>query len=188
MTPILRHWADTWKRIWFLAPTVELCKQQHDYIRSHLPAVMTRLLIGSDNVDRWSEQRIWNYALDNIRIVVSTYAVLADALGHGFVKISTLALLVIDEGNSTASTHHLEQLLIRTAHRCIKGDPGNKIMQLFYNPSKEIDGPTSVPHILGLSASPVLKSSLKQLEYAIFLIRCKLIHSVLLNQTWTPFV
>jgi ERCC4-related helicase len=63
-----------------------------------LPTVHIRLLIGSDNVDRWSEQRIWNVVLDNFRIVVSTPAVLADALSHGFVTMERLALLVFDEG------------------------------------------------------------------------------------------
>jgi len=58
------------------------------------------LLIGSDNVDRWSEQRIWDAALSDVRIVVSTHAVLLDALGHGFVQMKRLALLVFDEGQS----------------------------------------------------------------------------------------
>jgi ERCC4-related helicase len=57
-----------------------------------------RLLIGSDNVDRWSEQRIWDAALEDVQVVVSTHAVLADALSHGFVTMSKLALLVFDEG------------------------------------------------------------------------------------------
>lgn len=75
-----------------------LCTQQYNVITAQLPAVRTRLLIGSDNVDRWSEQRIWDAALDNVRVVVSTHAVLADALSHGFVKITKLALLIFDEG------------------------------------------------------------------------------------------
>lgn len=54
--------------------------------------------MGSDNVDRWSEQRIWDTVLENVRIVVSTHEVLADALSHGFVRIEELTLLVFDEG------------------------------------------------------------------------------------------
>lgn len=50
-------------------------------------------------MDRWSEQRIWDAVLDQVRIVVSTHAVLADALGHGFVKMAQLVLLIFDEGN-----------------------------------------------------------------------------------------
>ncbi len=77
-----------------------LCTQQHEVISLHLPAVRTRLLIGSDNVDRWSEQRIWDAALKDVRVVVSTHAVLADALCHGFVRVAQLALLIFDEGES----------------------------------------------------------------------------------------
>jgi hypothetical protein len=51
-------------------------------------------------VDHWSEQRIWDAVLKDVRLVVSTPAVLADALRLGFVKISRLALLVFDEGST----------------------------------------------------------------------------------------
>lgn len=36
--------------------------------------------------------------MKGVQIVVSTHAVLADALSHGFVKIWKLALLIFDEG------------------------------------------------------------------------------------------
>jgi ERCC4-related helicase len=75
-----------------------LCEQQHDVLNKYIPFAQGRLLIGSDNVDRWSDQSIWDAVLNNARIVVSTHAVLADALGHGFVQMGKLALLVFDEG------------------------------------------------------------------------------------------
>lgn len=90
----------SWQRIWFLAPTVELCIQQHRVLSSALPAYEHRLLTGADNVDHWNEQRIWDAALDQCRVVVSTHAILRDALQHGFVSISSLALLIFDEGES----------------------------------------------------------------------------------------
>lgn len=65
---------------------------------SDIPSVGIRLLTGADNVDFWSEQEIWDKALREIQVVVSTPAVLADALGHGFVNISRLGLIVFDEG------------------------------------------------------------------------------------------
>ena len=88
--------------MWFLAPTVELSIQQHEVLSSALPAYNHCLLTGSDNVDRWSEQSIWDAALNQRRVVVSTHAVLADALRHGFVHISDLALIVFDEGKVPA--------------------------------------------------------------------------------------
>ena len=63
-----------------------------------MPAYKMRLLTGQDNVDKWSEVSIWEAALDQTRVVVSTHAVLSDALRHGFVQLTLLALLVFDEG------------------------------------------------------------------------------------------
>ncbi|KFY33349.1 hypothetical protein V494_07693 [Pseudogymnoascus sp. VKM F-4513 (FW-928)] len=135
------------KRVWFLAPTVTLCEQQCATLRTNIPYVQTRLLVGSDNVDRWSEQRIWDTVLENIRIVVSTHGVLADALSHGFVQIEELALLVFDE-----------------AHHCAREHPANKIMKNYYHPLLERKGPHAVPHILGLTASPVIRSKPSDLQ------------------------
>ncbi|KAF1812933.1 ATP-dependent helicase dcl2 [Eremomyces bilateralis CBS 781.70] len=134
------------KLLWFLAPGVALCNQQFKTISSQLPSVRMRVLVGSDNVDRWSEQRIWDAALQGVRVVFSTHAVLADALSHGFIKMAQLALLVFDE-----------------AHHCTKQHPANKIMRDFYHPAKASKASNSVPHILGLSASPVAKSNINDL-------------------------
>ncbi|OBT77825.1 hypothetical protein VF21_03238 [Pseudogymnoascus sp. 05NY08] len=135
------------KRVWYLAPTVALCEQQCSTLRTNIPYVQTRLLVGSDNVDRWSEQRIWDAVLENVRIVVSTHGVLSDALSHGFVRIEELALLVFDE-----------------AHHCAGEHPANKIMKNYYHPLLGLKGPNAVPHILGLTASPVIRSKPSDLE------------------------
>lgn len=57
-----------------------------------------KLLSGSDNVDSWSSEAIWTEFLLNVKIVVSTYQILYDALSHAFVKLDSLALIVFDEG------------------------------------------------------------------------------------------
>jgi ERCC4-related helicase len=88
--------------IWFLAPHVALCEQQYNALRIGLPSARVKLLVGNDNVDRWSEQRIWDAALDGIRVMVSTHKILEEALAHSFVKIENLALLVFDEGTQTS--------------------------------------------------------------------------------------
>lgn len=84
--------------VWFLAPTVTLCEQQYNVLSSQLPAVQMCFLSGADNVDRWSEQHLWDAVLRDIRVVVSTHQVLVDALTHGFVHMARIALLVFDEG------------------------------------------------------------------------------------------
>ena len=101
--PSFQNLTAPYKRIWFLAPTVALCTQHYENMFSQMPAVSIRLLLGSDNVDRWSDQRIWDAALQNIKVVISTHAVLADALTHSFVKIEELKLLIYDEGKVLAA-------------------------------------------------------------------------------------
>jgi ERCC4-related helicase len=86
--------------VWFLAPTVALCTQQNASINSNLPSLRTRLLTGSDNVDRWSNTQIWDSVLAEVQVVVSTHAILADALAHGFVQMARLSLLIFDEGTT----------------------------------------------------------------------------------------
>ncbi|KAI9675092.1 MAG: Dicer-like protein 2 [Caeruleum heppii] len=134
------------KLVWFLAPSVVLCQQQHRVLRDYLPAYQSLLLVGDDGVDHWSEQSIWDAVLRNVRIVVSTPKVLEDALTHAFVLVSRLALLIFDE-----------------AHRCVGNYSANLIMQQFYYPQLEAD-PKQVPHVLGLSASPVMNAKAGGLE------------------------
>jgi ERCC4-related helicase len=86
------------KLIWFLAPTVPLCQQQLKFVKLHLPAYQSRILSSEEKVELWRTQEIWDQTLKNINIVVSTHAILADALTHGFVQFSSLGLLVFDEG------------------------------------------------------------------------------------------
>ena len=86
------------KRVWFLAPTVALCQQQCQVIQIHLPAYQTRVLTGADGVEFWRDQALWDDVLLNISVVVSTHAVLLDALTHGFVRMDSLSLIVFDEG------------------------------------------------------------------------------------------
>ncbi|TVY60883.1 Dicer-like protein [Lachnellula suecica] len=126
------------KIIWFLAPTVSLCSQQFEYIKSQIPSVQVKFLSGADGVDRWTEQSLWDAVLKNVKIVVSTYQILLDALTHGFLGMESLGLIVFDE-----------------AHNCVGKHPGAKIMLDFYHPRKSQG---EVPLILGLTASPVMRS------------------------------
>jgi ERCC4-related helicase len=81
-----------------LVPGVALGHQQHRVFQDHLPAYQSRFLSGEDQVDTWSDQPTWDAILKNIRIVISTHQVLLDALTHGFIKLSQIALLIFDEG------------------------------------------------------------------------------------------
>lgn len=129
-----------------------------------MPAYGLRLLTGDDEVDKWTDQRLWDAVLTNIRVVVATPAILLDALSHGFVHISRLALIVFDEGeldreSSLAATN------CNSAHRCTKNHPMNAIMKLHYHPARA--NGREVPHILGLSASPVVNTKEGSLQYVL---------------------
>ncbi|MCJ1280825.1 Dicer-like protein 2 [Xylographa opegraphella] len=133
------------KLVWFLCPTVVLAQQQYEYFGQNLRCVQIRILTGNDGVDRWGEKQIWDNVLKDIKLVVSTYQVLLDALVHGFVGMRRLALLIHDE-----------------CHNCTKESSANRIMQEFYHPNHRLVG--AVPHILGLSASPIMNTKLGGLE------------------------
>ena len=138
------------KIVWFLAPNVALCQQQHAYLRTHLPAQGFKLITSLDNVEHWSTQDVWDAVLFNVEVVISTPQPLLDALSHGFIHMSRLSLLVFDE-----------------AHHCLKKAPMNMIMRTFYHPAEGEELAFDLPHILGLSASPVTssKSTLEEIEW-----------------------
>ncbi|ODA83767.1 hypothetical protein RJ55_02283 [Drechmeria coniospora] len=132
------------KMIWFLAPTVSLCAQQFDVIRFQIASVNMKLITGNNNVHTWNA-RTWDLVLDDVRIVVSTYQVLFDALSHAFFSIDRLALVVFDE-----------------VHNCINKHPGSKVMKDFYHRHKSQGQP--VPSILGLTATPTMRFKAETIE------------------------
>lgn len=154
---------DSPQRIWFLAPTVALCEQQFKVITRQIPSVQVKLLTGDDGVDSWSSEGIWAEFLFNVKIVVSTYQILYDALSHAFVRLDSLALIVFDEGMPTPLFFALFPVsnFGSSAHNCVGKHPGRKIMTDIYQKYKEDGHP--VPHILGLTASPSMSSTEKDL-------------------------
>lgn len=126
-----------------------LAEQQHKYLSRYLPQFSTRLITGSDNIHLWSTQEIWNAVLLNVNIVISTPQILLEGLDHGFVQLQRISLLVIDE-----------------AHHCTAKAPSNTMMQRFYHPLRHSNSAPELPHILGLTASPITTKlkSIKVLE------------------------
>ena len=43
-------------------------------------------------------QSLWDAVLQNVKVVVSTYQILLDALSHAFVRMESISLIVFDEG------------------------------------------------------------------------------------------
>ncbi|KAK4098271.1 P-loop containing nucleoside triphosphate hydrolase protein [Parathielavia hyrcaniae] len=132
------------KFAWFLTPTVALAEQQFEAIRAQISGVQSNMLVGSNDMDAWSSG-VWDAVLRNTRIIVSTYQILFDAVTHAFVPLSFIGLIVVDE-----------------AHNLVKMNPVRRLMVEHYAPRKAKGLP--VPHILGLTASPLMRSDLNDLE------------------------
>ncbi|KAL7785817.1 hypothetical protein V8C37DRAFT_393414 [Trichoderma ceciliae] len=135
---------DSTKIIWFIAPTVSLSVQQHEVLKLQIPAVPMAIVAGNRNIRTWG-QDVWDAVLNNSRVVITTPQVLLDALGHGYVSMSHLALIVYDE-----------------VHNCIGKNPGGKIMLNHYHPQRSAG--KSVPAILGLTATPSIRSEVQDIE------------------------
>lgn len=85
--------------IWFIAPTVVLCQQQYLLLERSFPGVGVRLLSGDLADKLWTNKKLWDAIMINTRVIVSTPAVLTDAVHtHAYIHVSKLALIVVDEG------------------------------------------------------------------------------------------
>ncbi|KJZ70376.1 hypothetical protein HIM_10220 [Hirsutella minnesotensis 3608] len=135
--------ASSEKIVWFLAPTVSLCQQQHRAIKLQVPFAQVQLLTSHENVHTWNASA-WAAALDRVRIVVSTYQVLLDGLSNAFTSMDNIALIIFDE-----------------AHNCTGKHPGRKLMEIFYHMRSDRGGP--LPSVLGLTATPSTRSQTEEI-------------------------
>ncbi|AEE77844.1 dicer-like 3 [Arabidopsis thaliana] len=133
--------SDTDKRlIIFLAPTVNLVKQQCCEIRA-LVNLKVEEYFGAKGVDKWTSQR-WDEEFSKHDVLVMTPQILLDVLRSAFLKLEMVCLLIIDECHHTTGNH-----------------PYAKLMKEFYHES------TSKPKIFGLTASAVIrKAQVSELE------------------------
>lgn len=118
------------KWIFFLVPTVVLCKQQHLYLQTH-GNYSVGIFHGELNVDIWNRDK-WKTEYSKHRIFVMTAQILLDNLRHAILSFDQIELLVFDE-----------------CHHAKKNHAYNRIMVEFYTKSP------GKPKILGLTASPV---------------------------------
>ena len=68
------------KIVWFMCPSVALCMQQYEVLERHLSGYLIKTLTGSDGVDKWTTQELWDGFLKNTKVVVCTPKVLEEAL------------------------------------------------------------------------------------------------------------
>lgn len=128
--------------MWFLAPTVTLCKQQKTVVETALP-VSVGIISGETDPNQWKNHAIWTKVLSSHRVMISTPQVLLDALRHGYVSLGRdISLLIFDE-----------------AHHAVDNHPYNRIMAEFYVPTPprkaSIHHGFVRPMVMGLTASPI---------------------------------
>eukprot|EP00794_Sanderia_malayensis_P019899 gene19899-21843_t len=134
---------DGGRRTFFLANTVPLVNQQSKAIEMH-----TNLRVGKYSgdmgVDFWNKKR-WEEEFDLNDVLVMTAQILYNMLLHGFLKLSNINLLLLDECHHTAGNHPYAKIM--------------EIMQECSNP----------PRVMGLTASIINKKPKKSVNMHAYL-------------------
>ncbi|CAG2100109.1 unnamed protein product [Medioppia subpectinata] len=122
------------KRTFFLVPLIPLVSQQAAVIETH-----TDLRVGQycgSTFDSW-DQEMWAQELDKYDVFVMIDEIFRRILGQGFIALSKINLLVLDE-----------------VHRAVKNHSYREILRMF--DTCPLD---KQPRILGLSASLITKNA-----------------------------
>uniref|UniRef100_A0A182J388 Dicer-2 n=1 Tax=Anopheles atroparvus TaxID=41427 RepID=A0A182J388_ANOAO len=97
------------KRMFFLANTIALAKQQAQFFSRHLP-FSVRLYTSEVNVDAWKGDR-WKQEFAQIQILVSTAQILLDVLRHGYLSPASINLIVFDECHRAIGQHPMHAIM-----------------------------------------------------------------------------
>jgi len=116
----------------FLVPSVNLVFQQFGVLQTNLDYEAVKIY-GALGVDLWNREKWDKLFLEN-KIIVCTPEVLHMCLGHGFVRMDQINLLIFDEAHHAKLSH-----------------PYSKILRDYYVSLEE----NQRPRIFGMTASPV---------------------------------
>jgi endoribonuclease Dicer len=117
----------------FLVNGTMLAFQQASVLSCNLDHKVLRVC-GADGADNWSK-KTWERHLKDTMVVVCTAAILVDCLGHGFLRLDQISILIFDEAHHAKANHPYAQLM-REHYR------------------KELDL-SKRPQVFGMTASPV---------------------------------
>ncbi|XP_065349266.1 endoribonuclease Dicer-like [Cloeon dipterum] len=117
------------KRIFFVASMVALVIQQYNVIQRQSPFTVG-MFNGAMNVDSWTKEH-WLEQLESNEILVMSTQILLNIMDKGYMKMSNISLLVIDE-----------------CHHATKGHPMSQLMKYHYN-----ENDADMPRIMGLTAT-----------------------------------
>ncbi|XP_065304348.2 endoribonuclease Dicer-like [Dermacentor albipictus] len=129
------------KRTFFLVPTVPLVVQQQKAIKCQTD-LRVGGYVGDMNVDNWNKQR-WEKEFIESQVLVMTPDVFKVIIHHGFLKMSRVNLLILDE-----------------CHRAVKQHTYREVMRCM-----DVLKPEEKPRVLGLTASVInSKATERQVE------------------------
>ncbi|XP_014251027.1 endoribonuclease Dicer isoform X2 [Cimex lectularius] len=97
------------QRIFFLVNTIPLVNQQASAIRKHVSFVVGEYS-GDMNVDYWNQQT-WEDQLDRHQVLVMTAQIFLDLILHGYIKFSSVAVLILDECHHATNNHCMSQIM-----------------------------------------------------------------------------
>lgn len=119
------------KRTFFLVPTVPLVVQQQKAIKCQTD-LRVGGYVGDMNVDNWNKER-WEKEFVESQVLVMTPDVFKVIIHHGFLKLSRVNLLILDE-----------------CHRAVKQHTYREVMRCM-----DVLEPHERPRVLGLTASVI---------------------------------
>ena len=93
------------KKVVFLANSVALLEQQAEVI-SKMTGLKTGSYCGAQGVDDWARQK-WEAEWEDHQVLVFIHQVFLNTLARGYLKISDLALIIIDECHHAVKVCHL---------------------------------------------------------------------------------
>ncbi|XP_062145821.1 endoribonuclease Dicer homolog 2-like [Alnus glutinosa] len=123
----------------FLVPKVVLVFQQAEDVKMHTD-LNVGMHHGEMGVDFW-DPATWKEEIGKHEVLVMTPTILLNGLSHGFLKLSMIKVLIIDECHHASGKH-----------------PYALIMTEFYH--RELSSARSdLPRIFGMTASPIKTKS-----------------------------
>ncbi|CAM1503201.1 Fc.00g079770.m01.CDS01 [Cosmosporella sp. VM-42] len=120
------------KVAFFLVEKVALCVQQYGVLKDNLDHDVA--IFYGDTTGLMKTKEFWDVQFDENMLIVCTAQILLDCLNSGFIKMSTINLLIFDEAHHTKKNH-----------------PYARIIKNHYVREKKEER----PRILGMTASPV---------------------------------
>ncbi|KAF0301375.1 Endoribonuclease Dicer [Amphibalanus amphitrite] len=130
---VRRAWSEGGKRTFFVVNTVPLVEQQARAIEQHTDLTVGQF-VGSSTLDAWKKHD-WEAHLVENQVLVMSSQIFCNMLLHGFLDVTRVNLLVLDE-----------------CHHTVKDSPMRQIMKLVN------EAPAGQrPKVLGLTASIINK-------------------------------